>query len=103
MRKMIDDVFDAFKLYSKETRSSLNMQIPMLGKAEMVLYRKLIKAFYEGFRDLLLKYADVAKVMKTWKKLKPMGDLSKKDMEMMLEWRRKFVVENKASNVAIMK
>lgn len=87
MRKMIDDVFDAFKLYSKETRSSLNMQIPMLGKAEMVLYRKLIKAFYEGFKDLLLKYADVAKVMKMWNKLKPMAELSKKDIEMLLHLR----------------
>ncbi|MCY0977134.1 hypothetical protein PGH12_01550 [Chryseobacterium wangxinyae] len=103
MRKMIDEIFDAFKLYSKETRSSLNMQLPFLGPAEIALQKRLMKAFYTGFKDLLLKYADVAKVMKTWKKLKPMGDLSKKDMEMMLEWRRKFVGEKKASNVAIMR
>ncbi len=79
------------------------MQLPFLGPAEIALQKRLMKAFYTGFKDLLLKYADVAKVMKTWKKLKPMGELSKKDMEMMLEWRRKFVGEKKASNVAIMK
>ncbi|WP_027380503.1 hypothetical protein [Chryseobacterium daeguense] len=103
IRKMIDEVFEAFKLYSKETRSSLNMQLPLLGPAEIALQKRLIKAFYKGFRDLLLKYADVAKVIKSWDKLKPMRDLSKQDMEMMLDWRRKFLGDKKASNVAVMK
>lgn len=87
MRKMIDEIFEAFKLYSKETRSSLNMQLPFLGPAEIALQKRLMKAFYTGFKDLLLKYADVAKVMKTWKKLKPMGDLSKKDIDILLQIR----------------
>ncbi len=87
---MIDEIFDAIKLYSKETRSSLNMQLPFLGPAEIALQKRLMKAFYTGFKDLLLKYVDVTKVIKKWNKLKPMRELSKQDMEMMLEWRKSF-------------
>lgn len=103
IRKMIDEIFDAIKLYSKETRSSLNMQLPFLGPAEIALQKRLMKAFYTGFKDLLLKYVDVTKVIKKWNKLKPMRELSKQDMEMMLEWRKKFLGDRKASNVATMK
>lgn len=103
MLKMIDDVFDAFKLHSKEVGSSLNMQIPLLGKAEITLYGRLINIFYKGFKTLLIKYADIALVIKQWKKLDPLRSLSKEDIEVMLEWRRKFVGENKTTNVAILK
>jgi hypothetical protein len=73
--KIIDEVFDAFKGYSKESLTSLSSQIPLLGKAEIELYKKIITIFYKGCKNLLVEYADVAKVLKQWEKLKAMKDL----------------------------
>lgn len=101
--KIIDEVFDVFKTYSKESLTTLNSQIPLLGKAELELYKKFISIFYKGFKNLLLEYIDVAKVIKDWEKLKAMKDLSKKDIEMMLNWRNTLVGEKFKNNVAIMK
>ena len=100
--KLLDEVFEAFKAYSKESLSGLNSQIPLLGKAEIELYKKLITIFYNGFKNLLLEYIDIAKVAKAFEKLKAMKDLSKQDIEMMLNWRKTLLGEEEVVNVAIM-
>lgn len=52
---------------------------------------------------MLLEYIDIAKVVKTFEKLKAMKDLSKQDIEMMLNWRKTLIDEKAFNNVAIMK
>ena len=85
---LIDDIFKAFKTYSKDTRGSLNVQIPLLGPAEINLYKNLILAFFKPFRKLLLHYSDHLLVIEKWKSLKPMKAIDQVTLEELLEIRR---------------
>ncbi|MEI3788455.1 MULTISPECIES: hypothetical protein [unclassified Chryseobacterium] len=85
---LIDDVFKAFQTYAKDTRGSLNVQIPLLGPAELKLYKKLVIAFFKPFGKLLLHYSDNILVIKKWKSLNPMKALDKNMIEELLEIRK---------------
>jgi len=101
IRNIFDDMFKALETYAKDSRGSLNSQIPLLGPAELKLYGNLLKAFFKPFGKLLLKYADVLLLMKKWKQLNPMKDLDKKIIEELL-YLRKLNKKGFNKNAAIM-
>ncbi len=80
--------FDEFMIYSKESRSTLNSQIPLLGPAELKLYNNLLKVFFKPFKKLLLDYTDALIVAKKWKQLNPMKSLDRGVINELLEIRK---------------
>ncbi|ROI02309.1 hypothetical protein EGI16_15675 [Chryseobacterium sp. G0240] len=88
IKNLIDDVLKAIQNYSKDTRGSLNVQIPLLGPAELKLYKNLVIAFFKPFRKLLLHYMDNLLVIEKWKSLNPMKNLDKITIEELLEIRK---------------
>lgn len=100
IKRIIDDVFSAFGEYFKELK---NLYIVPQTPAEIKLLRRLMKAFYEEYKILLLESSNLEKVVIKWKKLNAVSDLSKRDMEEMLAIRRNHLGSNDGANVAIMR
>ncbi|KFF28065.1 hypothetical protein [Chryseobacterium vrystaatense] len=100
IKRIIDDVFSAFGDYFKELK---NLYIVPQTVAEIQLLRRLMKAFYEEYKILLLESSNLEKVVAKWKKLNAVTDLSKSNMEELLAIRKNHLGSNDGANVAIMR
>lgn len=98
--RVIDELFEVLKTYSKKARTTFSTQIPLLGPHELELYEDLIKVFYKSFKKLLIAFTDEGRMLYKWKQLKAMNALAKKDIEELLSIRVKYLGKKSHQNIA---
>ncbi|MDI9312421.1 MAG: hypothetical protein QM535_19580, partial [Limnohabitans sp.] len=86
--RIIDEVFDAYKIYLKDSLElTYSKLLPFIGAAEVKLTKKVLQIFFGKYGKLLLKYAKNALVISNWKRLDFMNALTREEIQELLEIR----------------